>query len=199
VTLAGRPAGTRGLSRRGTLACALAIAGAAALASVSGCASDVRDEQARELELEGAKARQLAMLVGASLAVEADVLAEARAARREPAIEVAVERLKVGGLVLEALEEAEFTFAMAHRFREIRDTLELPAAILGHLDGDVAKMVALAKGVEQRAKGFVEGQKGGAGRDIAALAGLRTEIERDRLALKAYRTDIGLTARVGVQ
>ena len=172
------------------------LAALAALALASGCASDHRkaDEELMRQSQRGAfQTRAAATGLAAALSVEADALAEARKAKQEAGAEAAALRVKDGLLILEALEESELTFDYAARFWDLHDSLEVPPKVLAHLESDVGHMLEIATLEHARTLDFLKAR---AGYDVAASERLRRDLERDRNALKAYRTDMGLSTRI---
>ncbi|HVY60669.1 MAG TPA: hypothetical protein VHF22_03405, partial [Planctomycetota bacterium] len=95
--------------------------------------------------------------------------------------------------LLEALEDSELAFDYAAQYFRVRDSIELPPKGLQHLNDDIAHMTEIATGESQRALEFMKGR---ATYDAPASERLRREVERDRSALRIYRTDIGLSSRL---
>jgi hypothetical protein len=164
--------------------------------AAAGCASEQHrrdEEQARQAQREALRTRGVATVLAATLSAEADALQDARKARQEAAADAAALRLKDGFTLLEALEDAELSFDYVAQFFRVRESLDVPPKALAHLDSDVRRMLEIAAGETPRALEFMKGR---ATYDAAASERLRREVERDRSALRIYRTDIGLSSQL---
>jgi hypothetical protein len=140
------------------------------------------EKKARGFTREALETRASASVVASAMAVVADQLVQARRTNNDAAAAAAHERLKAGDALLSALEDAEFTFAFAERFFELRETMNL-----GPHAPTIEKLAEIARGVKKdRVVQYARAQ------DAPALQKLSTELERDRALLKAYRIAIGL-------
>jgi hypothetical protein len=176
----------------------------------AGCVSEQRQqdrEKAHGFGVEAKKTQAVAASVSRELVAAADRLDEARAKRRAapqtrspegaPAVDALEKRvagladgLKAGQALLEAIEDAEITFRVAERFYEVRDSLDAPPPAMKALEQDVAKATAVARRIVFERAPQLVGRIGA--EDAEGMAALEREIERDRAALKTYRTDLNL-------
>jgi hypothetical protein len=171
----------------------------AALALVAGCTSPApkpegAEARLRDLEKDEALAREAARRLATVFGNEATTLTEASRARKEPAAEASAKRLDDAQTALDGLNDAEVAFEMAHTYYEDWSKWKLSAADRARVDGAVARMADAARLLTGHALQLV---KASGGSDEAEAARLRKAVWYDRAALKGYRTELGITARLG--
>jgi len=166
---------------------------------ISGCAATPPASQGplapvlARVRAESGRIRGTAAHLAGAFAQQARALQKARAANQEPAVKAYLASLEAHHLALEALDEAEGTLSVVSRYASLRDELRVPDAVRARLDQSAGEMVDAARSLHRHAGLLVAATRAG---DAPAAAGARTEIERDRAALKAYRTDLGVSARL---
>lgn len=175
-------------------ALALALAAGAATGCHGSGEARAQDSRIREIQRDEAIAREAARSLAPIFSDEAGALSDAAKARQDPAADAAKKRIEDAQAALDALEDAEQTFQVGRRYYEIWETIKLSAADRGRVDTSVARMVEQSRLLLGHALWLVKAARQ---RDEAEAERARKAIERDRLVLKAYRNDLGITARLG--
>ena len=137
--------------------------------------------------------RGTAAHLAAEFTEQARALQNARAAKDEPAVTSRLAILEAQHLALEALDEAEGTLGIVSHYAALRGGLRVTEAVRSRLDQSVRELVDVARALHRHAGRLVAATRAG---DEPAAAGARTEVQRDRAALKAYRTDMGVSVRL---
>jgi hypothetical protein len=153
-------------------------------------------KQREEAATTSAKIQGAARFIAGLLTEVAHGMEQARASagpKGAAAVERGMNALDDLHVALDALDDAEGTLAIALRYGQIRDDLTLTPADRGRLDVTVDRMISAGVATYTHAQAMIEA----VAKAVPERDGLRAEIERDRAVLKAHRTDLGITARLG--
>jgi hypothetical protein len=137
--------------------------------------------------------RDAARRLAPYFSAEADEVMNAAKAGKDEAAGAAKERLGHAETALFALDEAEQTYGIARRLRQVEDDLQLSREDRTRLDATIGRMTEATARLARDAVALVEAVRR---QDAPEVARLAADIERVKAALKAYRTDLALTTRL---